>query len=341
MVEGKYIWQDKEIRFDCKLSYLQLRKNEVTVDSMNAIEDTKGNNGEKGNMVITNLRVIWFKDADQSINLSIGYDCITGVEIKNVESRLKGNCQALYIKTKFSQNRYEFIFTSLISNSPRLFTSFQAVVRSYETTKVYREIRVRSAIIQEKLLTLLPEEHVYNKYSNVYSISTDQQTSGILVVTNVRIVWYALTNDNFNVSIPWIQISRVKVRDSTYGKAIIIETYPNNNGHMSGFKLDGIEKIFAELSNLLKVHSESPIFGIESVVEEKFMEGRMSAVPRIADDVQIVNVDYYKGSSNAVYSYMTQNNKEDRPVVFSKELGLAIEQPPEGVSVEELWKVIA
>ncbi len=339
MAEGAYIWQDREVKFDVPMADLQPRKGEVVVDSINAVEDTKGNNGERGNLIISNLRIIWFSDTDQSINLSIGYDCIVSVEIKNVESRLKGNCQALFIKTRHNQSRFEFIFTSLVSDSPRLFTSFQAVVRSYETTKNYRDLRLRSAIIQEKMLTLLPQEHVYNKYINVWNLSVDQQTPGTMIVTSVRLVWFAQLNESFNVSVPWVQISKIKVRDSTHGKAIVVETHANNNGYMTGFKLEGYEKVFTELCNLLKVHSENPVFGIETVIEEKSAISKPLVAPRTTDDVQIVGTEY-RAPSVAVYSYMTQSAKQDRPIVFSTELGLAVEQPPEGVSLEELWKVI-
>jgi Bardet-Biedl syndrome 5 protein len=54
---------------------------------------------------------------------------------------------ALYLRTRYQQSRYEFIFSSLAKNSPRLFTSFQAVIRSYETTKLYRDLKLRCAII--------------------------------------------------------------------------------------------------------------------------------------------------------------------------------------------------
>lgn len=60
------------------------------MDSMNDVEDTKGNNGDRGAMIITNLRMIWFCEMDKKINLSIGYDCILGMELKDVNSRLKG-----------------------------------------------------------------------------------------------------------------------------------------------------------------------------------------------------------------------------------------------------------
>jgi hypothetical protein len=49
--------------------------------------------------------------------------------------------------TKFNNSRFEFIFTSLVKNSPRLFTTVQAVYRSYETTKLYRDLKLRGALV--------------------------------------------------------------------------------------------------------------------------------------------------------------------------------------------------
>lgn len=94
------------------------------VDSINSVEDTKGNNGDKGSLLITNLRLIWFSDQNQKINLSVGYECILNTEIKETNSLAKGETLALFLRTKYQQSRYEFIFTSLVKNSPRLFTSF-------------------------------------------------------------------------------------------------------------------------------------------------------------------------------------------------------------------------
>jgi Bardet-Biedl syndrome 5 protein len=96
-----FIWQDREIRFDIPVLQLQPRKGELIVDSINQVEDTKGNNGDKGSLIITNLRLIWFGDSNQRINLSIGFDCILNTEIKETNSMLKGTTQALFLRTRF------------------------------------------------------------------------------------------------------------------------------------------------------------------------------------------------------------------------------------------------
>lgn len=46
------VWQDRELRFDNLPTALQCRKGEVVIDSINAVEDTKGNNGERGAYVL-------------------------------------------------------------------------------------------------------------------------------------------------------------------------------------------------------------------------------------------------------------------------------------------------
>ena len=116
------------------------------IDAINSVEDTKGNNGERGSFEVTNLRIIWSAHKNPRTNLSkwpqseafvvltlrgagIGYDCILSINIKSANSRLRGNTQALYIMTKFNNSRYEFVFTSLVKASPRLFTTVQAVYR--------------------------------------------------------------------------------------------------------------------------------------------------------------------------------------------------------------------
>jgi len=169
----------------------------MVIDSINAVEDTKGNNGERGAFSVTNLRIIWCSHANPNINLStfpfafhridsfiaivqflllsltwaillylslndsrgrmcylfvlcviisvaagIGFDCVVSMSIRSASSRLRGgNVQALHVMTKFNNSRFEFIFTSLVKNSPRLFTTIQAVSRAYETTRVYRDVK--------------------------------------------------------------------------------------------------------------------------------------------------------------------------------------------------------
>jgi hypothetical protein len=101
------LWQDREIRFDSSPSLLDLRKGEHEIDSINSVEDTKGNNGERGTLLATNLRIIWCSHKSAKTNLSIGYSSIQNLTIRTAQSRLRGATQALYVMTKYNGARFE------------------------------------------------------------------------------------------------------------------------------------------------------------------------------------------------------------------------------------------
>lgn len=120
------IWQDREVRFDLPSQKLVPRRGEQQIDSINSVEDTKGNNGDRGALTITNLRITWVCHKRHRTNLSIGFNTVITLSIRKAKSRLRGTHQALYVMAKAGSARYEFIFTSLVKNSPRLFTTCQA-----------------------------------------------------------------------------------------------------------------------------------------------------------------------------------------------------------------------
>lgn len=40
------------------------------IDRINSVEDTKGNNGQRGSLCMTNLRLIWTSHKSDKVNLS-------------------------------------------------------------------------------------------------------------------------------------------------------------------------------------------------------------------------------------------------------------------------------
>ncbi|XP_021563426.1 Bardet-Biedl syndrome 5 protein isoform X4 [Carlito syrichta] len=174
------LWEDRDVRFDVSSQQMKTRPGEVLIDCLDSIEDTKGNNGDRGRLLVTNLRIIWHSLALPRVNLSIGYNCILNITTRTANSKLRGQTEALYILTKCNSTRFEFIFTNLVPGSPRLFTSVIAVHRAYETSKMYRDFKLRSALIQNKQLRLLPQEHVYDKINGVWNLSSDQSGGYVL-----------------------------------------------------------------------------------------------------------------------------------------------------------------
>eukprot|EP00435_Cladocopium_sp_Y103_P057259 s186_g19.t1 len=334
------VWQDREIKFDQMPQLLKLRKGEFQIDSINSVEDTKGNNGERGILIVTNLRLVWTSAKYARTNLSIGFNCVSSVNIRSVTSKLRGNSQALYVMTRFNSTRFEFIFTSLVKHSPRLFTTVQAVFKSYETTKLYRDLKLRGAIIRDKELIMLPNEQVYERINGIWNLSSDQGNLGTFIITNVRTVWFAVLAENFNVSIPYLQMKSINVRNSKFGQALVIETTTSSGGYILGFRADPVEhleEVHTQIHNLWKIFSVTPIFGVDYTLEEKPADPNQSFVPRQEDDVQIMEGD----DIEPCLLYQPDGEKEmDREPVFNNELGLAVERLKENTNIQQLWQIV-
>jgi Bardet-Biedl syndrome 5 protein len=338
------VWQDREIRFDIHTEDLACRRGEYVIDNMEHVEDTKGNNGDRGVLSITNLRMVWRSAKRARTNLSIGYAAIISINIRAAQSRLRGNTHALYVLTKFSNSRFEFVFTNLVRNSPRLFTTIQAVFRAYDTTQMYRNLRLRGAIIQDKQLRLLPREEVYTHLSGVWNLSAEQGNLGTFVITNVRLVWHANMAESFNVSIPYLQMRSVQYRESKFGMAIVIKTNKRSGGYTLGFTVtpaERMEEVYREIRMLWTTFSDNPIFGVDFDVEEHVESIAEVTVPRREDDVEIDDEEV----SDALAAYYADGagdagDADARPPAVHPVLGLAVEQPPEGITLEQLWNAV-
>ena len=53
------MWENRDVRFDMLSTDMKMRPGEVMIDKIDSIEDTKGNAGDRGRMMVTNLRVMW------------------------------------------------------------------------------------------------------------------------------------------------------------------------------------------------------------------------------------------------------------------------------------------
>ena len=242
--------------------------------------------------------------------------------------------------TKFNSARFEFIFTNLVKNSPRLFTTVQAVHRAYETSKLYRDLKLRCAIIREKELMLLPKENLNSKINGVWNLSSDQGNLGTMYISDVRVVWFANLAENFNVSIPYMQIKSVKVRDSKFGPAFVIETTQQAGAYMLGFRIDPAERlheVYKEVCALHSVYSKQPVFGVDFTLEDVAPKLSELRVPVTQDGVDIIE----ENATDAFAAYYADGAKNaDRKPVFNEELGLAVEKPRDNVPISTLWHIV-
>ncbi len=62
---------------------MKMRPGEMLIDLLNSIEDTKGNAGDRGRVLVTNLRVIWHSQSMPRVSLC--EYCLQDVPLKKTD----------------------------------------------------------------------------------------------------------------------------------------------------------------------------------------------------------------------------------------------------------------
>ncbi|ORX53006.1 DUF1448-domain-containing protein [Piromyces finnis] len=281
-----------------------------------------------------------------------------------------GTTQSLYLFASYHQTRYEFIFT--YSQKPelgRLFVTVKSVHKAYSTSRMYREIKIRGAVLNGTELDLLPEEEIKEKISGVCNLSNNIGNIGVMYITNIRCVWHAINNESFNVSVPYIQISEVKLKNTQYGNALVLQTFSRTGGYLLGFRIDPLDllkKSAKEIKSYWRIANQKPNFGITSIEgNEEFPELMKSSdyskpkpsifiLPEVENQNIIINDDYdfdFNFAKNLTKNsgevsgecYLEESNPlnvNDKDIVWDPDLGLAIEKLQEGKNAFGLWKLI-
>ena len=75
------------------------------------------------------------------------------------------------------------------------------VFRAYESSKLYRDLKLRGALILNKQLRLLPLEQVYDKVKFVTIILREQTTNIYFFYTCWTLLFYSQTGCSFDASL--------------------------------------------------------------------------------------------------------------------------------------------
>ena len=212
----------------------------------------------------------------------------------------------------------------------------------------------------------------------MWNLSSDQGNLGSFFLTNVRLVWHANLASNFNVSLPYMQVKSLRIRDSKFGFALVVETFARSGGYILGFRIDPkekLEEVYKEVlslhqvseilvvvcflpnwssvnyytfvpSNLgIKVFAASPIFGVDFSVEAEAPSIEKITQPRIEEDVEITEDE--NQDSHAVAAYYVEGSAgadaeggTHGEIVFDSKLGLAVEAMQSGITLDSLWRVV-
>ncbi|KAI9579247.1 hypothetical protein GQX74_004719, partial [Glossina fuscipes] len=340
-----------------------LRNGEQILSTINFIEDSKGNAGVSGRLLATNLRLIWHTLIYKKINLSIGYSRIININTRLVTNNRNyhDSALALYILALKGSTRFEFLFTDISRNPERkdtpIYQSVFDIYHSYQRSYLYRDLKLRGAILQAGQLIILPREQVITKVQGVWNLSSDQGNLGTFVITNIRIVWYADANNTFNITLPYIQIENLRIRESKYGRVLVIQTAETAGRYILGFRIDPYERlveVFKELASLHKVYTKNPDFGI-TFDENDNKRQKANQSMKDSEEKNSFKIEEYeeiderqeKEINSKLNNYLAEGNliatedeKPPREPVYCKELGFAMERIRDGYKLKDLWDVL-
>lgn len=112
---------------------------------MQSVEDVKGNPGERGVLIVSSVRLIWYMYGNKESNLSIGYDCITRAEKKVHFMANSVPKYFLHLKAVKGTSRYEFQFASLLEDAQSAFDLILKYFRLAGETANYRKVQLRGS----------------------------------------------------------------------------------------------------------------------------------------------------------------------------------------------------
>ncbi|XP_055605821.1 Bardet-Biedl syndrome 5 protein homolog, partial [Uranotaenia lowii] len=148
-------------------------------------------------------------------------------------------------------------------------------------------------------------------------------------------------NNSFNISLPYMQISNMRIRDSKYGPALVIQTLETAGSYVLGFRIDPQDKlgdVYKELLSLHSVYTETPVFGV--FYEPKPEMTRPQTEP--IDDIEELDQSAGSEINSKFTAYLSDSDAggKRRKPFYCKELGFAMEAIKEGYTLKDLWEVV-
>ena len=125
---------------------------------------------------------------------------------------------------------------------------------------------------------------------------------------------------------------------------MVLETFQKAGGYILGFRVDPQERIgeiFQELHSLYQVYFAKPNFGVDFSLEEEAPSVENLVQPRVDEDIEIIED---QEDTHAIAAYYADHNMDDESrfgrIQFDSKIGLAVEGLAEGLTLEQLWRVI-
>lgn len=321
--------KDSSVLFFQNPDALKLVKGEQNIVILSRVEDSKGHPGQFGQGQITNIRFFWYIQKKPTLNCSIGYNTILSHKIST-----SGNYETLLLRCKEEGKSYEFLF-SMLKSSSSAFKIFEIALKNYQDSIFFRQQVLRSAIIKNGTLKLLPGEQAMLTMDGLSNFCGDSAKIGTSILTNLRFIWYSEVVSNFNVSIPHIILPKFKVTDSKrFGKSFFINLFISGTQFLYGFTISPEEKLveFVESAEKIRLSAiQKPVL-TPPLVLDITQQPKKEVNPVVEEDFAVEEID-----PSLRYIPCDDTNTPSQNIVYDANLGLSIEELPKDVSLSKRW----
>lgn len=299
---------DREIGFDYQLTHLNMVGGEFLAKKFTLVEDRKGNPGIFGDLLVTNLRVIWIQDRMPKVNLSIGYNVFLKMALVQPERNV--DSEHVQIKAFHGDSRYEFFFYRK-KNTQGTFDILPKIFNAYDSTRGYRELMIRKIISIGGQLALYDKENIIKQYPNVWNLGKNEGKLGRFYFTNIRVVWISNTNENFNISIPYVRILKISQKNSNFGEALGFTTSRHFGGLDIGFKIDSVDfkSVLDEVKRICMSYRKQPFLGISETISTETETNFGSMKKSYFAESELVDTGYNEDQNiKSIYSLEHQGS---------------------------------
>ena len=99
--------------------------------------------------------------------------------------------------------------------------------------------------------------------------------------------------------------------------------------------------MFKEISSIYQIYFTTPIFGVDFAVESETANANQILQPKVQEDLDLIEEHE---DTQAIAAFYSQSGVEDdskfENIFFDPKLGLAVENLVNGLTLDQLWRVI-
>jgi Bardet-Biedl syndrome 5 protein len=84
----------------------------------------------------------------------------------------------------------------------------------------------------------------------------------------------------------------LRVRESKFGRALVLETFAKAGGYILGFRVDPqdrINEVYQEIHSLYQIYSVAPMFGVDFTLEAEAPNLEQLLQPKVNEDTELID----------------------------------------------------